>query len=312
VILEKMANDLDLSPVFLQSLARGASYEYKTYTIPKRAGGLRTVHHPSRRLKAVSCTGSVAITLFASHRCTATAYRQGRSVLDNATIHAGSRYLLRMDLTRFFESIKEADVREYIAQRSVLFSGWSELDVELFCKFVCRNSALTIGSPSSPGLSNAICYDLDVALFSASRKREVAYTRYADDLFFSAKRPNVLIPFQKEVEEILGNAKVPGSLEVNASKTRHSSKRGARRVTGIVLGSDGQAYIGRALKRRIRALVFTYKLLGSEDRAKLAGLIAYAKSFDPQFVNSLIQKYGLPPVREAMTAPLMEPKITKS
>jgi len=53
MILERMALELDLSVGFLQGLANGASYEYKTYAIPKRGGGTRTIHHPSRRLKAV-------------------------------------------------------------------------------------------------------------------------------------------------------------------------------------------------------------------------------------------------------------------
>ena len=71
----------------------------------------------------------------------------------------------------------------------------------------------------------------------------VKYTRYADDLFFSTREPNVLKQIEKEVNSIVSNLSVPAKLTVNSKKTRHSSKKGARHVTGIVLGSDGRPHI---------------------------------------------------------------------
>ena len=79
---------------------------------------------------------------------------------------------------------------------------------------------------------------------------------------------------------------MPARLRINVSKTRHSSKRRARYVTGIVLGSDGRPHIGRKLKRRIRALIHIYAELDLDvpTRASLAGMIAYASGFDPDFL----------------------------
>jgi RNA-directed DNA polymerase len=53
MIIEKMAIDLCLKTSFINSLARGASHAYKTYTIPKRGGGERLIEHPSKQLKAL-------------------------------------------------------------------------------------------------------------------------------------------------------------------------------------------------------------------------------------------------------------------
>jgi RNA-directed DNA polymerase len=89
-------------------------------------------------------------------------------------------------------------------------------------------------------------------------------------------------------------------------KTRHSSKRGCRRVTGIVLGSDGAPHIGRGLKRKVRALIHRYDSLNEPTRASLAGLIAYAIGFEPGFLNKLIDKYGLPTVKRAMATPVQD------
>jgi RNA-directed DNA polymerase len=145
---------------------------------------------------------------------------------------------------------------------------------------------------------------MDVALTTLSARSNVTFTRYADDLFFSTNLKGVLRPIELEIEQAIFRLEVPSNLKLNAGKTRHSSKRGARRVTGIVLGSDGRPYIGRALKREIRALLHRFDSLTEEKRGTLRGMIAYATGLDPQFMNALIAKYGLPAVRRArFTAP---------
>jgi len=140
---------------------------------------------------------------------------------------------------------------------------------------------------------------MDSAFSDLCARHGVTYTRYADDLFFSTTQPNVLRPLQLEVEKIVSELKLPAHLVINAAKTRHSSKRRARRVTGIVLGSDQKAYIGRPLKRKIRALIFKMDSLDPRSRASLAGLVAYAAGFDADFMNSLIMKYGHAIIRKA-------------
>jgi len=299
MILEQMAHDIGIPAAFIQALAKSASYEYKTYTILKRAGGHRTIHHPSRRLKALQRWLLTNVLEQLPLHGAAMAYRHGVSILDNAKRHAASRYLLRMDLKNFFPSINVADIGRYIAERSHLFKTWSTQDIDLFCNLVCRNGALTIGAPTSPALSNAICFDMDVALDTLSSHAGVTYSRYADDLFFSTIAKDVLGDFQDHVASAVTSLKYPANLNINAAKTRHSSKRGARRVTGIVLGSDGKPYLGRTLKRRIRALIFKFDTLDDAAKSTLAGLIAYAIGLDPAFLNRLVLKYGLPRVREA-------------
>jgi len=303
MIVERMADELGLPIRFIETLARTASYVYKVYEIPKRTGGHREIHHPSQRLKALQrWLLSNIIERLPVHQAAA-AYRKKRSIFDNAKRHSASRYLLRMDLERFFPSITQADLEKYIEQHSSLFRDWTPIDIDAFCRLVCRNSKLTIGAPTSPSLSNAICYELDVNLSMLGENNDVVYSRYADDLFFSTGRRDVLFDIEKEVINIVAKLELPANLKVNSRKTRHSSKRGCRRVTGIVLGSDGAAHIGRGLKRKVRALIHSYDSLDETSRASLAGLLAYAIGFEPDFLNRLIAKYGLPIVKKAMASP---------
>ena len=74
-----------------------------------------------------------------------------------AVRHLKSRYPLRVDLADFFESITGKDVAADLADHTPsLPSGWNASNTELFTQLVCRYERLTIGSITSPGLSNAI------------------------------------------------------------------------------------------------------------------------------------------------------------
>jgi len=63
-------------------------------------------------------------------------------------------------------------------------------------------------------LSNALCYDLDVSLETLCDKAHVAYTRYADDLFFSTDQPNVLRQIETDVARAISELKIPAKLRL--------------------------------------------------------------------------------------------------
>src|ERR1700733_11795184 len=114
MIVETMAEQLGLPMAFILTTANGASHQYKEYAIPKRGGGQRIIHHPSRRLKALQrwIHDNVLSTL--PIHPAASAYRQGLSTAPNARHHVDSRYLLRIDLQNFFPSIREEDFHSYL------------------------------------------------------------------------------------------------------------------------------------------------------------------------------------------------------
>jgi len=291
-MIEKMARDLGVTTRFIAKFANGASHAYKEYYIRKRNGSYRTIDHPSKPLKAMQRWLLTYVINDLPIHPAAMAYQKHKSIYDNASLHASSGYLLRMDCKDFFPSITDDDLRLLIANRPATFGQWKPFEINLFCKLVCKNGRLTIGAPTSPALSNAVCYDLDSELATICKKSGITYSRYADDLFFSTKLPNLLMTLEAEVSNVVAKLAFPRGLSLNAAKTRRSSKRGRRRVTGITLGSDGKPHVGRQLKRKVRAMIHDWDALDPATRASLAGLIAYVAGFEPDFVNSLITKYG--------------------
>lgn len=205
-----------------------------------------------------------------------------------------------MDIEDFFPSITHLDIRSYINGNQELFVDWDDEDIDCFVKLVCRNGRLTIGAPTSPALSNAICYDLDQRIGSICQERGVVYTRYADDMFFSTRSRGILGDIEELVHQAIRDAELPRALRVNERKTLHTSKRRKRVVTGLVITSEGRISIGRNNKRYIRSLLHKYHTLDDEKKTRLAGKLAYVKAVEPEFINRLVLKYGVDLVKRAM------------
>jgi RNA-directed DNA polymerase len=293
MLADTMSSELSVSVDFIRSMGKSASHRYKTFFIAKRNGGYREIHHPAKELKALQRWIAFNIAnRFEVHHC-ATAYIKGASVRDNASRHQRSRYLLRMDFASFFESISDMDVIEHCRHyRSMLPEGWGDDDSGLLAALCCRNGRLTIGAPSSPALSNALCLDLDRALDAIAVSAGVCYSRYADDLFFSSARQGALGEVERQVHAAVAACVHPRALHVNAKKTIHSSRKHRRRVTGLVLTSDGGLSLGWDKKRWIRSQIHRANALTDAEWERLRGWLGQVKSVEPDFLTRLEDRYG--------------------
>jgi RNA-directed DNA polymerase len=303
MLIERISQRLLLPSVYIANLAAGASYHYKTYQIPKRNGDLRRIDHPSKPLKAAQRWLAANVIVHFPVHSAAMAYRPRINIAANARLHAASRYLVRIDLHDFFHSLTAADVVELVAS-SIRFvpntAGWNEDDTQVFVSLVCKDGHLTIGAPTSPPMCNALCYQLDIQLAALADTKELTYTRYADDLVFSSRAPDQLRDLPEAVGAILTALTLPKGLRINTAKTWHASRRGRRKVTGVVLTSEGKLSLGRSTKRQLRTAVFRWRTLDTVAKKRLAGLLAHVRSVEPEFINSLILKYGADQVMTAM------------
>jgi RNA-directed DNA polymerase len=291
-----MATQLALTPPFLLKLAASASHRYKEYKIPKKTGGERTIHHPAREIKLLQYWLLRNLVVNLPVHPLATAYRKESSIRENAALHVANNYILRVDFNDFFHSLKGSDVVSVLAanRQRLADEVLTDLDIRLTRQIVCRLDCLTIGAPTSPVLSNAIMFEFDVRWSEMARTEDVTYSRYADDLYFSTNRPNVLESVLERLRESLRAQRAP-TLTINDRKTSFSSRKRRRLAAGLVLTSDRKISIGRKKKRRLKALVNNLKRrqLPMEQMAHLRGWIAYLGSVEPAFVTALEKKYDL-------------------
>ena len=227
-------------------------------------------------------------------------YRNGAGLLDNVKPHANNRFLLKIDFSEFFPSIKAEHFVSFM--RSY---GEAPADIDV-ARHICfkRDKAkgtlqLAIGAPSSPLLSNILLHSLDsqIELFTSSHS--VTYTRYADDLSFSCGSAGILTKIESALPEIIEkHCIIP--LKINKEKTTHASKKNGRRITGLNITPEGSISVGQERKRLLRSQVHKYKTgaLPAEETEALRGYLAFLNSVEPTHLSRLVKIYGLDTIRE--------------
>lgn len=295
--LEQFTEITSLSSVEILDFVKSAPHRYKQYTIPKRNGkGVRLIAQPSKEVKYMQYVGKQLILDELPVHTAAYAYQEGTSIKANARQHVSNQYLLKMDFSNFFPSIKPPLLLGVIQSK---VGALSNDDITLIKRlfFWQRDRVsplqLSIGAPSSPLISNVVMYDFDEYFHLYCSERGISYTRYADDLAFSTNERGLLF----HIPDLVSNYLVENGhlgLSVNSMKTKFSSKKHNRHVTGLVINSENQLSLGRERKRKIRTLVylFSQSTLEVDESYHLKGLLAFALNIEPNFILRLRNKYS--------------------
>ncbi|MFL1907045.1 retron St85 family RNA-directed DNA polymerase [Plesiomonas shigelloides] len=276
------------------------STHYKTYKIPKRSIGFRTIAQPSKKLKNIQRYIVQELSVHIKPHSCAMAYVRGKCVVDNALVHKDNSYLLKLDIKNFFNSITPEILFGQFAKYGFLLSNKDMVLLKELCfwdvtggKYNKSKWVLSVGAPSSPYLSNIIMANFDEVINAYCTKRQTKYSRYADDLTFSTSEKGVLSEIHKFVNSQL-LYEFDGSLVINNSKIVYSSKAHNRHITGVTLANNNSLTIGRKNKKYIYALLhkFNNNLLPREDFAHLRGRIAFACQVEKNFLSTIKLKYG--------------------
>jgi RNA-directed DNA polymerase len=294
-IVKFLAQATGLRPQDILAIIHQAPVSYKRYAIPKRTGGQRLIAQPAKEVKKLQRLLAMRLSALPIHEA-ATAYVRGRSIKDNAERHASNGPIMKFDFKEFFPSIRDRDWRAYCVKMGVFSEAE---DVYLSSKLFFTRAPgstilrLAIGAPSSPWLSNVLMYEFDKLISDQMAKDKVVYSRYADDLTFSAPRTGFLNHVERSLRIAVKNNQNP-KLTINEEKTVLSTSKYRRVVTGLVLANDGRVTIGRERKRNIRAALHQAFLgkLDAEESGRLAGLIAYVKGVEPTYFEELTLRYG--------------------
>ena len=87
-----------------------AKIRYREFKVKKKSGTERSIHAPVKGLKAIQKTLTFILQcVFEPHQA-AMGFVRNKSIVDNAKLHAGSRYVYNIDLKDFFPTIEQARV----------------------------------------------------------------------------------------------------------------------------------------------------------------------------------------------------------
>lgn len=110
---------------------------------------------------------------------------RNRSAHTAADRHMDKDILIRIDVKDFFPSIKEAMIRDGLDRWS--HSPLKDDLADTVIRVCCLEGRLPQGAPTSPALSNIVCRAMDYHMDCAGRHLMASFTRYADDMIFSAR-----------------------------------------------------------------------------------------------------------------------------
>lgn len=232
---------------------------YKTFEVAKKNGKMRSINAPNDRLKYIQRKIAEKLDEIYPIRNTVHGYVIGRSVKSNANAHVRQKYVLNIDIKDFFISISDSRVEGVL--RAIGVPGRV---AEIIARICCYNGRLPQGGPSSPVLSNMICFRLDRELLKFAKETRCIYTRYADDITLSGIRPtlslfeNVLPPSGPVSIELLSTKLrevfSANGFSLNPKKVYYADRNSRRAVTGLKINEG--INVDRRFVRNIRAALF--------------------------------------------------------
>lgn len=276
---------------------------YHRWHVPKRDGSLRLISAPKPQLKAAQRWISRKITERLPVHGAAFGFLAGRSIVDNAQVHAGAAVVVKFDIRDFFPSITMPRVKGLMRK-----AGYGEqvaTVLAMLCTESPRNStviegktfyvatgprSLPQGAPTSPSITNALCLRLDARLaglaknFAQVHGLRCEYSRYADDMTFSFHGA-APAPVGK-LKGAVGRIVTDEGFVVHPDKTRVMRAGRRQKVTGLVVNAAApgrsRARVLRKVRRQLRAALHnrTQGKSGPESLEQLAGLAAFIHMTD--------------------------------
>lgn len=271
--LNTLEKDLGISARTLYSLSNNINSHYHSVVIPKSDGGSRKLSIPDYSLKNVQKRINNVILSCMNVSIYAKAYTNGDSPLRNALPHLDKKTILKLDIRKYFDHITYPLIKESVFKKEN-FSESNRILLSLLCMF---NESLPQGAPTSPAISNILLYDFDNWIGEWCRRQDITYTRYCDDMAFSAEELNSDII----IERVRLGLKKYG-LYINNKKTQiiHDGQR--KKITGIIVNDKPNVSIDYC--KKIRQEMYYIRKFGIDSHLKAIG---YEKTVD-DYLRSLL------------------------
>ena len=326
--LNHLAKRTGVSYKSLRNFVRRNKYSYHDFHMKKRSGGKRVISVPISELCSVQRWIDQKILASSAQGQYSFAFEKGRNIRDCAEMHLGCRWLIKIDLKNFFESLTEIQV--YKLFYSLGYARLVAFELARICtktykpksfkynklQWRCwqrrylfyndpRVGHLPQGAPTSPRLANAIARNLDEEIAALIDQNEMVYTRYADDIIISIHVEN----FTKEKALILINniyRLLPRyGLRPNLQKTQISHPGARKIVLGLLVDGD-RVRLPKQFRSRLECNLY-YCCKDPSGHAErrgfrtvlglrnyIEGQLSYVRSIDIKYYEYLVSRKLIP------------------
>ncbi len=326
--LNHLAHSTGASYGYLRQIVTRERDPYTDIVITRRNGRkMRTVSSPEPSLLQVQQWILRRIAERIPTHSSSYAYSPGRSVKQCASRHIGAKWLVKLDIRDFFESINEVSV--YKVFRRVGYEPLPALELARVCtRYADRDprphpdrilvrtkeySSIQVyrkpllgflpqGAPTSGALANQVAVPLDKRLSVIADSHGLVYTRYADDMTFSSGGPFARSAALALINQASEAIRQHGFV-VHDQKTRIVTPGARKVVLGLLVDGD-RIRLTKKMRQRISLHVRGVETFGFVDHAKhvkfssvdglilhVSGLISYASDVEPTWAEEFKRRW---------------------
>ena len=267
---------------YFKNFKASGTRRYKTFSIKKKSGKLRTINAPCAGLKVFQTCLNYILQTFYQPNTNACGFVPGRSIADGAKKHVGKNYVLNIDLKDFFDSIELHRVKAIFTLPPFNLKDDKEnpnslpyilanlcchpKEVTRFDKdgnpYQCVRNVTPQGAPTSPMITNLICRQLDRRLLGLAKRFRLSYSRYADDITFSSNKKEAFMEGSLFMVELRRIVEEDQKFRINEEKTRVQSREYRQEVTGLVVNS--KVNVPKRYVKQIRMWLYLWEHYGYE------------------------------------------------
>lgn len=277
------AIELGMKSDFLKSIIERKYNFYSFFLLRRKNRNLpaREIMAPKEQLKFIQRWINYNILQKAEFNEHIQGFLPGSKISNNARIHEGARYILKVDLLKFFDCITHQQVFElflrfgYVGNlawdfanlctwqhRPPYWESFDESEKKVLQKYIIKNpSVLPQGAPTSPLISNLIASNLDRRIGKMADEIGFKYSRYADDLCISTNDEKK-IPSLTILEKIIKNE----GFFINPKKVKLLKAGMKQYVTGLSI--TNKVSVSKQKRRVIFSHLYFANKFGPEAHLK--------------------------------------------
>jgi len=187
--VKELSYQLGLPEAFLISTANNIDNCYRKFTDKDKKGKERTFYVANDNLKKVHQKINKLLDAL-DYPINIQGGIAGRSIVTNASIHVGKKYVANYDIKNFFPSVNYK-----IVYRSFEKQKCTPEVRRMLTRFTTADGCLPQGFATSPKVSGLVLYNSNFRIETLLKPYDLAHTFWIDDLTVSGNRP--IKKFQK-------------------------------------------------------------------------------------------------------------------
>lgn len=168
---------------------------------------------------------------------------KGKCYIDNGKAHIDGRYLLSVDIRKFYDNCTREHVYQFFIQKLKTAPDIAKILTDI----VTHNTRVPTGCPTSQIVAFYAYYDMFAEVYEIAKGFGCCFTLYVDDMTFSSKEPFLQQLLIREIDCILRKY----GHKPKYSKVKYYSSTDCKPVTGTIITPQQNLVVPNSLQRTV-------------------------------------------------------------